>query len=531
MRKFISRNPWFYIFFTIYPLLFLWAANISQIDPVVVIRPLLITLVGSSILFGILFLIIRNVIRTALTGTLFLIAFFTYGHIYYYARAVSTLKFLNHHSVLLPIYILILVLSVWGISRFKNYEKLVLYLNVISVALVVLQAVELSFAYIQTSYANSQPVKVQAELSTPTDLKKMPDIYVIVLDAYMRSDALKQDLGYDNSPFLNQLTQMGFYVAGCSHPNYTFTYASISALLNMRYIQDAYANDVWSEFSDNGFWSILRNDEVRQQLKSIGYKTVAFQEEYPLLEFDDSDVLIGTNHPSISSAYLYPFEVMYKQSTAAIILNALDPGGRIARIFKNNSSNQDENQGVLSGLTGQNKDFVVAHVISTQFILDHITDVPPIAGPKFTYVHLFIPHYPYVFSPDGEIMTDPGYYSGDRGSAINALYEEKGYINQVQYIDDRIIPILQNVISKSKNPPVIILMGDHGLIDANRRTNLLAYYLPQTGREKLYSTISPVNSFRLIFNEYFGADYPLLPDQTFITDTITEPDPYPNCAP
>ena len=64
----------------------------------------------------------------------------------------------------------------------------------------------------------------------------MPDIYVIVLDTYMRSDALKQDLGYDNSPFINQLTKMGFYVASCGHPNYTFTYASISALLNMRYI-------------------------------------------------------------------------------------------------------------------------------------------------------------------------------------------------------------------------------------------------------------------------------------------------------
>jgi len=68
---------------------------------------------------------------------------------------------------------------------------------------------------------------------------------------------------------------------------------------------------------------------VRAQLKSVGYKTVAFQEEYPLVQFDNSDVLIGTDHPSINSAYLYPFEVMYQQSTAEIILTALDPGGRV----------------------------------------------------------------------------------------------------------------------------------------------------------------------------------------------------------
>jgi hypothetical protein len=351
------------------------------------------------------------------------------------------------------------------------------------------------------------------------------------MDTYMRSDALKKDLGFDNSPFINGLTRMGFYVANCSRPNYTFTYASISALLNMRYIPKAYANDVWSEFSNNGFWSTLRNDEVRHQLKSVGYKTVAFQEEYPILEFDDSDVLIGTNHPTINSAYLYPFEIMYKQSTAAIILNALDPNGKIAGYLQPKQSSQKTNSVDLSGLEGPNADLVASHVISTQFILDHITDVPAIAGPKFTYVHLFIPHYPYVFGPDGEILTDPGYYSGDRGSALNSTYEDRGYVNQVQYVDKRILPILQTVIGKSKNLPVIILMGDHGLGGPNRQTNLLAYYLPNNGNSKLYPNISPVNSFRLIFDEYFGANYSFLPDQTYISDTATAPDPYRDCTP
>jgi hypothetical protein len=157
--------------------------------------------------------------------------------------------------------------------------------------------------------------------------------------------------------------------------------------------------------------------------------------------------------------------------------------------------------------------------------------VPAIAGPKFTYVHLFIPHYPYVFGPDGELMTDPGYYSDDRGSAINSTYEKKGYVNQVQYIDKRIVPILQTIIKASKNPPIIILMGDHGLDGPNRQTNLLAYYLPGDGNAKLYPTITPVNSFRLIFTEYFGAKYPLLPDQTYISDTLVESDLFPNCAP
>ena len=450
MKKPFKRLPWFYILFTFYPLLFLWAENISQMDPLVVIRPFLFTLIGSAILYGLLYLVFRDLVRAGMIGSLLLIAFFSYGHIYYEARLVPALKILSHHTTLLPLYLLLLGLAIWGILRLKRYGNFILYLNLVSLLLVGLQVIELSYAYIRSSYAASQPVKVQSGLATTAALKDMPDIYVIVLDTYMRSDALKQDLGYDNSPFIDQLTQMGFYVAGCSRPNYTFTYASISALLNMKYIPQAYANDIWSEFSNTGFWSILENDEVRQQLKSVGYKTVAFQEEYPLLEFDSANVVIGTSLPNISSSYLYPFEAMYRQSTALIILNALDPSGKISQYIQTKLTNPKTNSKELSGLTGVNKDLVATHVISTQFILDHLTDVPAIAGPKFTYVHLFIPHYPYVFGPDGEIITDPGYYSGDRGSAINSTYEKKGYVNQVQYIDKRILPILQTIIKKSR---------------------------------------------------------------------------------
>lgn len=531
MKKKAINFPWHYILFTFYPLLYLWAANISQMNPGAVIRPFLFTLIGSGVLFFFLVLIFRDFIKAGLAGSLLLFAFFTYGHVYYATRAEQALAAFNHHSVLLPLYLVVIGLGTWGILRLKAGGQITRSMNWISLALVVLQIGELAYAYINTSLARKQPVSIQSEFSVGSNLNELPDIYVIVLDAYMRQDALEQDLGYDNSAFINELTQLGFYVPDCSQPNYSFTYASISALLNMRYIPDAYANDIWSQFTDGGFWSILENNEVQAQLKNIGYKTVAFQEEYPLLEFEGSDVFIGTNHPTINSAYLYPFEVLYKQSTAAILLNALDPTGKISSLFSRNDTDQSGGGMDLSGLTGANKDLVATHIISTAFILDHIPDVPAIAGPKFTYVHLFIPHYPYVFSPDGQIMTDPGYYSGDRGSAVNSTYEVDGYVKQVQYINARMIPILQNILTESKKPPIILLMGDHGLFDSNRQTNLMAFYLPENGETNLYQTITPVNAFRIIFNQYFGAQYPLLPDLTYITDTITESDPYPNCAP
>jgi hypothetical protein len=347
----------------------------------------------------------------------------------------------------------------------------------------------------------------------------------------MRSDALKQDLGYDNTPFINQLNQMGFYVASCGHPNYTFTYASISSLLDMRYIPGAYANDVWNDFSNNGFWwNLLKNNEVQRQLKSVGYRTVAFQEDAPLVEFDNSDVLIRSGQPTIISQYLYPFESIYMNSTAAILLNAWDPKGKVEQLFQGNSAIQNTASVDLSVLSGVNRDFAKEHAISTLSILNHLPEVPAFTGPKFTYAHIFVPHIPYVFDPNGQLVTDPGFYSSYQDQPINAKYEKQGYLNQVQFISKAIVPILHVIISKSKNPPIIILMGDHGLEGHNRYTDLLAYYLPK-GSEKLYPSISPVNSFRLIFDEYFGGNYPLLPDLTYTGDTKARTsDPYSDCA-
>jgi hypothetical protein len=44
---------------------------------------------------------------------------------------------------------------------------------------------------------------------------------------------------------------------------------------------------------------------------------------------------------------------------------------------------------------------------------------------------------------------------------------------------------------------------------------LNAYYLPNGGDQMLYSTITPVNTFRLIFDYYFGGDYGLIEDISY----------------
>ena len=92
------------------------------------------------------------------------------------------------------------------------------------------------------------------------------------------------------------------------------------------------------------------------------------------------------------------------------------------------------------------------------------------------------------------------------------------YRDQLIYVNKRVLPVLQQIIEGSETPPVIVLQADHGGVRTNlqdRMRILNAYYLPQGGEAELYPGISPVNSFRLILNHYFGTSYPLLEDTAY----------------
>jgi hypothetical protein len=134
--------------------------------------------------------------------------------------------------------------------------------------------------------------------------------------------------------------------------------------------------------------------------------------------------------------------------------------------------------------------------------MDTISSLP---GKKFVYAHLTVTHPPFTFTATGKLRP------------MDAQYDKQAYADQITYANKRMLTIIKKILAGSKTPPVIVLQGDHGhavnLGEKSFRV-LNAYYLPQDGKAKIYPTITPVNTFRLIFSTYFDQDYPLLPDKS-----------------
>jgi hypothetical protein len=98
-------------------------------------------------------------------------------------------------------------------------------------------------------------------------------------------------------------------------------------------------------------------------------------------------------------------------------------------------------------------------------------------------------------------------------------------------VNKKLREVVDGLLTGQDNPPVIIIQGDHGsgfLGDApdedayrEKMGILNAYHLPNGGNDLLYESITPVNTFRVVFNHYFGQDFGLLDDTSHFQPTGT----------
>jgi hypothetical protein len=493
--------PWFALFFALFPALMLFAGNLGEAALASLWRPLLFSVVLSLAAGAVGFLITRSLMKAGLISLILQLAFFSYGHIFMFWKE-SRLNdiVLVRHRTLLGLYLLLAGLAFWFVlKKVKPNSRVILLLNIVTFGLTLFQVGEIviyEIRRIERQKSVPQPVPIASDLAP----ERRPDIYLIVLDRYTRSDWLQVWLNYDNSAFIAGLEDLGFYVADCSRSNYAYTLQSMTSQLNLDYLEN-----VVEELDPGELQNALENNRVIETLRGLGYQTVFFPSQYPWITLSNVD----HRYEPEDLAPLDAFELLFLKTT---VLNVpLD--------FVERRNSQEV--AMLSFEERLAKD----HVNQVQMVFDYLANPPSYDAPVFVYAHIISPHPPFAFEADGSF--NPGYRNDPEA-------ERKTY----EYVSQQVLSVLPEIIEHSDPEPIILLQSDHGNGEFSyANLNLSAFYLPGGKDQQIYPHVTSVNSFRLIFSAYFGLDYPLLEDRSYFSDRDNRfdftpyEDPFEACQP
>ncbi|MCR4264708.1 LTA synthase family protein [Nitratireductor sp. ZSWI3] len=318
-----------------------------------------------------------------------------------------------------------------------------------------------------------------------------PDIFHFVFDRYANEDVLQRHYDLDNTAIGRFLEGQGFYVARASNSNYQKTGHSLATTFYMDYLGLLEGDARISDRNWHPIYAMLDEHRVARVLKSSGYELVQFGSWW-----------VGTyNNPYADANRPHgfsEFEMLYLRRTALKPLFHILPRTPLTmRLDWDNAQCQR----------------VGPQVEEIKALAEH-------EGPLYVFGHFLVPHGPYNFAPDGRCLSQAE--SARRG-------ERQGYIEQISYANLIIKEIVNTLLSKGRPPPIILIQADEGPFperdgrvpwqeaqaeELRVKTGILnAYYFPNRDYDLLRDDITPVNSYRLIFNAYFGANFPLLPDR------------------
>tara|TARA_Y100000782_G_C10164308_1_gene257002 strand:+ start:240 stop:1802 length:1563 start_codon:yes stop_codon:yes gene_type:complete len=497
-KKFILIHP---ILLALFPVFLVYSQNIHLILIQGIIFPVLIILgITIALWIGIKF-VLKNTRKSALLTSLYVFLFFSYGIVF----DVLESNTIQEYFVLIQAFLLIAYTSfvVFGtyyiIKTQRKLNNITSTTNVISITLLAVVFLNIGMYNFQnfTSYEDETNNFILSE----NNLKNLPDVYYIVLDEYAPLRTLNMFYDYDNADFIEFLQERGFYVTKNSHSNYAETFLAMASTLNMKYVNNL-SDIVGKESLDQRIpYQMISNNLVMKNFKSLGYEIYNFDSGWwgtRSLEIADANLCsknqnmdFHTLHAIKQISVLRAFDMFIKDPSSTFFHQE-----RRDRIF-------------------------------CQF--DDITKIKQeTEKPIFVFMHIMAPHDPYVFGPNGEEVNYK-YTFGPTGNVYLDPNEEKNaYLNQLTYLTKILKQTIENLQENSDNQPVIILQSDTGpsisLVNvtddsyqAARMSIFNAYFFPNEKYDLLYDDITPVNSFRIVFDSNFQTNYGILEDNVFFS--------------
>ncbi len=484
------------------PVLSLYSENWRLVPP----AELLLAVSSSIALLALAWLaaqlVYRNVRKSGLATSIFLFFFYSYGLLFLWffgSGAAGDAR--GQHALLLSLFLLAFLAAAGGIARIKS--ELNRFTVILNFSALVVVSVPLATSLVG---AMTHVLEARRQPDESVDIGaggRFPDIYYIVPDAYARADVLRRVFHHDNHEFLDFLTARGFHVDQSSVSNYNQTYLSLASSLNLAYLQDIeFLRNLNGSRATNRvpLGTLIHHSLIIEGLKKHGYTFVTFPSGYHATRFENADILI---------------ENRWTPSEFQDALIATTPlPGMLGLVF--------------------GKDQYDWHRQRISNILDNLDSVAGVYNhPVFVFAHLFSPHPPFVFAGDGgdapiirPFTTADGSHFFVRHGGTRQEYVE-GYVGQVAFLSRRLGEAIDRILRKSSAPPIIIVQSDHGSgfrmshesleeTDIRERFSILnALYLPGFDYRNLPPVLSPVNTFRVVLNHYFGARMEYLENRSY----------------
>jgi hypothetical protein len=311
-----------------------------------------------------------------------------------------------------------------------------------------------------------------------------PDIYYIIFDEYTDNRSLAQLWHYNNSDITEWLIEKGFHIPDSSKVNYSFTPYSISSILNMNYP------------------AIKRGsiDELPPQyLKAV--RSMSDNETFCILQKEQYDFHFIS--PFNNTFNNLPIEREFDQYAQKKLFNHTFPG----RLVQDFAGDFKPAPAILFKKKDRDNRLIINSIKST-------ARPSPNRPPQFVYGHLMITHTPHLYDSMGAIraVADPRHPTPDFDT----------YVNQVKKANTIIQELVTHILTHNRPNTVIIIMGDHGFrqLPDNQSQyafpNFCAFYFPDKKYGHALMNITAVNTFRIVFNQYFCQNLELLKDSSIL---------------
>lgn len=464
------------VLFSLYPVVFLYAHNIKTLSLHQLYLPVAFSAVLAVVVFLLCYALMKNLLKASLASVSFLLLFWNCQLLH---KGLCCFIHLDPNKFIFLIIgaFLIIVYGLWALKKQIILKIANKSLFIISLILFLFNTIAIITGEVKKSIASTEHIAYQSEISECQEDADCPDVFLLVFDEYARFDTIKEEWGYENKDFRLFLNKNNFFIASESRVPRIKTLRTLPELLNIRHFSEKKSDDAMIQLMYDNFLFSFFNGR--------GY---------------DIHFLDGFNYPkkSVIPDYVTPITRSYIQGSRFNIFEY----SFIAMLYKRSLL------GFRGGKICWNKMNRVFYKGNLAFF-DFLENTAPFKdSPKFIYAHVECPHLPFVFDREGNFVD----------WLAEGADKKDMYLDQYVFVTKKIKEIVTAILENNHHDAIIVLQSDHGprphsagnTKADNAHKVLNAIYFPDMDYSSLYPAISPVNTMRVILNQYFGEHYELL---------------------